>query len=103
MTTNKFDFLEGICSPEHIINLLIDKKGIENQIYEASKELSALHSKNITISFYFERLYAVFKNIFLNLNKSEVDRHEKIICYEKVIPLILFFAHIIFLNRYLPL
>ena len=85
MTTNKFDFLEGICDSENIINLVIDKKGIENQIYEASKELSSFHSKNITISFYFERLYAVFKNIFLNINKPEFDRFEKIRSHEKVL------------------
>lgn len=85
MTTNKYDFLEGICEYEHIINLMIDKKGIENQIYEASKELSTFHSKNITISFYFERLYAVFKNIFLSINKPEFDRFEKIRSYEKVL------------------
>ncbi len=96
MTTNKLDFLTGIINSENIINLLLNKKEIDKSVFEASQELSNYHSKNITISFYFEKLYFIFKSIFIKINAPDGDRYKKLKLFEKVILDCSFFSKYLF-------
>lgn len=89
MISNKYEFYECIFNNEQIIHSILGKYELEEKTLSISKNISALTSKNMTVSINFDNLLNILKQQYYSIKSNSQDRYSKILKYEKVISKIL--------------
>lgn len=85
MISNKYEFYECIFNNEQIIHSVLGKYELEEKTLSISKNISAMTSKNMTISINFNNLLNILKQQYYLVKSDSQDRYSKILKYEKVI------------------
>eukprot|EP00330_Aristerostoma_sp_ATCC50986_P001187 CAMPEP_0114597120 /NCGR_PEP_ID=MMETSP0125-20121206/19358_1 /TAXON_ID=485358 ORGANISM="Aristerostoma sp., Strain ATCC 50986" /NCGR_SAMPLE_ID=MMETSP0125 /ASSEMBLY_ACC=CAM_ASM_000245 /LENGTH=117 /DNA_ID=CAMNT_0001801269 /DNA_START=771 /DNA_END=1124 /DNA_ORIENTATION=+ len=64
-------------APRDVINIMMNKKAIQDHLLKLSSEISSEIKKNITFQLYFDKFYDRYEGVIIEIAKNNEDAEDK--------------------------